>query len=153
MIKETGTVISVEPGALWVQTSQKSACQSCPSEKGCGQGTLSKKTTAETTVRALLRDGDESSFRPGDSVEIGVPEGLLVSATLLLYLLPLLTLLVGIVVAQTWSGSDSATALGALVGLLFGGCLVRFNSYRQRNNPGVHPVVLEKKLRNLSHGG
>ncbi len=106
---------------------------------------------AKTRIRALLQEGDDTSFQPGDSVEIGVPEGLIVSATLLLYLMPLLTLGVGVLVANAWSGTDAATALGALAGLLIGGMLLRWRSWRQRNNPNLHPLVLAKTAsRNLT---
>ncbi len=112
---------------------------------------MSSRGAAKTRIRALLREGDDTHFQPGDRVEIGVPEGLIVSATLLLYLLPLLTLGVGVVVANAWSGSDGATALGALAGLSIGGMLLRWRSQRQRNNPEMHPLVLAKTAsRNLT---
>ena len=149
MIEERGIIRSVEKTALWVETVQKSACSSCGSEKNCGQNTLIEsllhKTTGTTTsIRALLPDGDRNHYRVDEQVLIGVPDHVVVSGTLLLYFLPLLTLVIGVTVAYQWSGADSMIALGALSGLIVGGGLVRLHSRHCYNDPAIQPVVLKK---------
>ena len=144
MIEETGKVLAVEEGALWVEALQTSACGKCAAEKGCGQSLLSKLASNTVAIRALLQEGDESRFVVDDNVLIGIPENVVVSSTVLLYLLPLITMIVGVTVGHQWSGSDGASALGGLLGLIIGGLLVRFHSYRHRRNTDVQPVVLRR---------
>ena len=37
MLEETGTVVKIEPDALWVETVQTTTCGSCSARRGCGQ--------------------------------------------------------------------------------------------------------------------
>jgi sigma-E factor negative regulatory protein RseC len=149
MIEETGTVVSVEQNAVWVQTIQKSACSSCGAEKNCGQNTLLESFTGKpgsqkSVIRAQLKASDTNSYQVDDQVVIGVPEQTVVYGTLLLYLLPMTTLILAVVIAYSWGASDAGMALGAVLGLLAGGMLVRFHSRRHRREPLLDPVVLKK---------
>ena len=149
MIKETATVLSIEDDALWVETEQSSACSGCGVEKECGQNTLFSglmgKASANTTaIRALLSTEDKNHYQVNDQVLIGVPDHVVVSGTLLLYLLPLLTMIIGVTVVYHWGGSDAMMALGALFGLVAGSALVRFRSRKHRQNPAIQPRVLGK---------
>ena len=144
MIKETGTVISVEEDALWVETNQRSSCQSCAAEKGCGQGLIARASSKTMKIRVLLDSSNQDRFYPNDRVLIGIPAGVVVSGTLMLYLLPLLTLVTGVLIGYSWSGGDGATALGGLLGLITGGLLVRLHTLRYRHDKRVHPVVLKR---------
>lgn len=146
MIEETGKILSIEDDALWVEATQHSSCQSCEAEKGCGQNLLMKAATSGNTmvIRALLPTDNTIEFKVDDQVLIGIPEDVIVSSTMLLYLLPLLTMITGVMVGHTWSGNDVASALGGVFGLLIGGGLVRLHSWRQRNNTRVHPIVLKR---------
>jgi sigma-E factor negative regulatory protein RseC len=51
MILETGVVVAVESDGLWVETIQKSACEVCVAEKGCGQKFLSKLAGKTVSIR------------------------------------------------------------------------------------------------------
>lgn len=148
MIKETGRVVAIEEDGVWVETIQQSACQTCVAEKGCGQSLIAKMTGKTTAIRALPGLCDLSHIGRDDRVVIGIPEHVVVSGTLLVYLLPLLTMISGALLsgslATTSPASDIYTALGGLLGLVAGGLIVRGHSYLNRNNIDVHPMLLEQ---------
>ena len=147
MIKETGRVVAIEEDGVWVETIQQSACQTCVAEKGCGQSLIAKMTGKTTVIRVLPGQYDISHIGMDDSVVIGIPEHVVVSGTLLIYLLPLLTMIAGILLtdslATTNSTSDLYPVLGGLFGLVTGSLIVRVHSYLNRNNLDVHPVLIE----------
>jgi sigma-E factor negative regulatory protein RseC len=148
VIKETGRVVTIEEDGVWVETIQQSACQTCVAEKGCGQSLIAKMTGKTTAIRVLPGLCDLSLIGRDDRVVIGIPEHVVVSGTLLVYLLPLLTMISGALLsgslATTSPTSDIHTALGGLLGLVAGGLIVRGHSYLNRNNLDVHPMLLEQ---------
>lgn len=144
MIKETGRVIALESDGLWVETIQRSACHSCAVQKGCGQGALARFAGKPAAIRVLPGDCDLARFSTDDQVVIGIPEDVLVRGTLLIYLLPLLTLVGGALLAGAVSPQDYVVAIGALLGLLAGGGVARLHSALNKNNYRVQPVLLER---------
>lgn len=143
MIKETGKVISIDTDGIWVETIQRSACQSCAVEKGCGQSLIAKATGKTTSIRALADNNDLKSLKVDDQVVIGIPENVVVTGTLLTYFLPLLLMIIGVLISSKLFVNDSFVAVGALAGLVCGGLLVRLHSHLNRINTDVQPTILE----------
>ena len=144
MIRETGRVVAIEDDGVWIETIQQSACQSCVAEKGCGQRLIAKMTGKTTAIRALPGHCDLSRISMNDQVVIGIPEHVVVNGSLLIYLLPLLTMIAGAILADNLSSGDLSTALGGMLGLMAGSLAVRVHSYINRNNLEVHPMLLEQ---------
>ena len=142
MILETGTIVSVESDGLWVETIQKSACEACVAEKGCGQKFLSKLAGKTTSIRVLLNKQSGQNFSVGQSVTIGIPEDVIVLASLLVYLLPIFGALAGAAFVGT-EGGDLQGIVGALSGFLLGGWLVNLHSKKSRNDLRYNPVLVE----------
>ncbi|MBW7472752.1 SoxR reducing system RseC family protein [Marinobacter sp. M216] len=123
MITENGTVVALKDDRVWVQTIRQSACESCSARSGCGQRVLASATggranqvLVENTVRAQV----------GDEVTIGIDEQALLGASLIVYALPLLLMVLASIVGHQLSGgSDPGAILGAVVGLLSGFLLSR----------------------------
>lgn len=148
MLVETGRVVSADSDALWVETIQKSSCDVCSAQKGCGQRLLSQLTGKTTRIRIPLNGVSSARFSVGQEIAIGIPEHLVVSSSLLVYLVPILGALAG-----AWcvdSPVDAYNMLGAVGGLLLGGLLVRLHSLRNRNNSDVNPVLVDEALRDLT---
>ncbi len=115
LIREYGTVAEVTLGGVWVHTLRQSGCQSCSSQGNCGVSVLSgvlnrrhHRVWAATDVPLSV----------GDQVQLVLPARALVQASLLMYLLPLLGLMLGAVLGQQLFSSDGASILGAVLGLL-----------------------------------
>ena len=144
MILETGTVVAVESDVLWVETIQKSACEVCVAEKGCGQKFLSKLAGKTTSIRVLLDKQSQQKFSVGQSVTIGIPEDVIVLASLLVYLLPIFGAVAGAaLVGINGGGGDLQSIAGALAGLLFGGWLVSLHSRKSRNDLRYNPILVD----------
>ena len=143
MILETGTVVAVESDGLWVETIQKSACEVCVAEKGCGQKFLSRLAGKTTSIRVLLNNQPQQKFSVGQSVTIGIPEDVIVLASLLVYLLPIFGAVAGAAIVGINGGGDLQSISGALTGLLLGGWLVRLHSQKSRNDLRYNPILVD----------
>ncbi len=94
----------------------------------------------EKTVR--LRVATDLPLQPGDKVLIGLSEHALAIGSLGVYVLPLLGLFGGALVGKSIVGSDSATLLGGLSGLLLSFSGLKY--FRLLDRQGFHPVILRK---------
>lgn len=153
MIKETGRVVAVEDAAIWVETIRQSTCQSCSVQKGCGHGILANLSAGrQHHVRALPGQFNLVDIQIDDQVEISIPERLLVMGALTVYLLPLLSLLAGAVLATYWLpeallNTDAVGFIGAAVGFCLGLFGVKCHSRLHRDDDRLQPVVIAIQLR------
>lgn len=95
-------------------------CGHCHETGGCQSGILGRLFRSEPRQFRML---NSIGAAPGDHVLVRVAEGATLRAVLLIYVLPLLSLLLGAIagnaVGEAGNG-DLATALGALCGFAFG---------------------------------
>jgi len=146
MILETGTVVAVEADSLWVETIQRSTCEACAAKKGCGQRVLSKLTGKTNRIRVLFGAQSPKKVSPGQSVTIGIPEDVIVSGSILVYILPVVAAVIG-----AWllgSQNDALGILGAARGLLLSGLIVNLQSKKARNDLRLNPVLLQDPSEN-----
>lgn len=146
MLEEVGTVVRIEPDALWVETLQKSACGSCSAQKGCGQHALGKVLATSSSIRVLLQGQPAESFHLNQDVVIGIPEDVVVRGALMVYLVPLFLMIV-----FAWGGyqlapTDGFSAFCAVLGLLLGGGIIHWHSRKTRNDPRLQPVLLSTSV-------
>lgn len=123
MITESGKVIAIDGDRVWVQTIRNSACQSCAARHGCGQRALASATGGRANQ---IRVSNRLNAQVGDEVMLAIDEAALLRASLLVYAVPLLLLVVGAVVGhQVSGGQDVAAMFGAVAGLGVGLVLAR----------------------------
>jgi len=115
-----GIVSHVKNGQALVRLIPQESCGYCGHDTSCG---LSRKTGKELWV------SDNIGVRPGMTVLIDISSEGLLSATLILYGIPLFLLLTGAIVGQ-FSRGEIGSAIGAGIGLLCGIPVVRFLSNR-----------------------
>lgn len=144
MIEEPGRVVAVEEGAVWVETLRRSTCSACSANAGCGQGLMEKLGVGQR--RGYVRALTDLRLAVGDGVVIGIREDLLVQSSLRVYLLPLLGLFAGAMLAQWLALAESFVILGALGGFLAVWWLVRWRSRQDADDPVRQPVVLRAEL-------
>lgn len=142
MIKETAKVVGVDiqGGNLWVEGIQRSTCGSCVARAGCGHRLLGQRKTP--TIKAAIAPEDRFNYQVGYSVEVGIPEDLIVKSSLLLYLLPLGCLLLAALLADYWLGKEWLTICAGVAGLLSGAVLVRSLSAKISSDNTLHAQVL-----------
>ncbi|MGR9116811.1 MAG: SoxR reducing system RseC family protein [Gammaproteobacteria bacterium] len=117
MIEETAIVAKIENNQVWVETRATKGCGGCQQKSVCSTSVLDKMIQK----RAVEVDCD-IELKTGDEVVVGIEEGVLIRASLLLYLLPLLAMvLVGAVTQELLpAGADkgdlmvAGTALASL---------------------------------------
>lgn len=97
MIEEIGKVVAVEPGFAWVETQVKTTCSSCVANDNCGTGLVAK---AFTPKPEHLLIPTPSPLQVGQSVKIGIPEQHLLSASMWMYLVPVMALLASAAMLQ-----------------------------------------------------
>lgn len=145
MLTETGRVVAVEPGTLWVETIRQSVCGSCAAQKGCGHGLLNQigdghRNYLQLSSRSFSRD----QFQIDDRVTIGVPERLMLRGSAVLYLLPLACMLLASLAMPTLlpAISELASIGGAVGGFAVGLLLVRWHARYHQDNPDFQPRLL-----------
>ncbi|UZE95232.1 SoxR reducing system RseC family protein [Alkalimarinus alittae] len=143
MLEETGVVVAVEKGQAWVQTIRKSACSSCEAKSGCGQGVLARISDGKAN-QVLV--SNTLNLKVGEDVLIGIPEDLLVKASVMVYLLPLLMMIAAASIAEKWLLiGDAWVALAGVSGLAFGFVLVKLYSNVHKNDQRFCPKMIKAK--------
>ena len=95
MITEQARVVDVtDSGRIELEVERQTACGKCEVQGACGVGALGRLLGVRKP-RLSLPGND--LVKKGDIVTIGIPEGALVRTSLLIYLVPLLTLLLSAV--------------------------------------------------------
>ncbi|PCM43671.1 SoxR reducing system RseC family protein [Marinobacter sp. ANT_B65] len=138
MITETGKVVAVTGEHAWVQTIRASACQSCTARHGCGQKVLASASGGRANQVRVVNSTNASV---GEEVTLGIDESALLGASLLVYALPLLLMVVASVFGHYLSGgSDLAAMSGAVAGLASGFLISR--QLQCRNIGNYEPILL-----------
>lgn len=151
MLLETGRVVAVETDGVWVETINKTSCGSCAAQKGCGHGMMNRISEGRRSlIRALPGKVLPMDCSVDDEVSISIPEEVILRGSLLVYILPLITMLGG-----AWAGAaviplseDAAGGLGAILGFALGFGLVRWHAFRHRNDQSLQPVLMAIVRRN-----
>ncbi len=145
MILETGRIVSIEPEGLWVETIQRSTCGSCKAEKGCGQSLIAKWSGHTSYIWVLLEGRNPANYEIGDEIKLGIPEEVIAKGAMLVYLLPLITLLAATLSAHHFFANELITTLSAFAGLIVGGLILRWHAYRTRFDSRLQPVVVDDR--------
>ncbi len=119
MIEEIALVSQVDGSRVWIEVDRRSACAACASADGCGQKRIndwfpSKRVTVE------VDNPNNLIVSPGQTVTVGLEEGALVKASLILYLLPLLGLILSPILISIFGFSEIFQILSAILGFTVG---------------------------------
>ena len=149
MTVEKARVISIEPcsdgdnGALWVETFQQSTCGSCEAKGACGQGVLGRwLARGSHCIRVLCDKGQADLFTVGQWVDIGVPDGVVLKASLMAYLLPLLAMIGVAILFESLYGGDLLALIGGMIGFIAGLVLVRIYERKHLDSRQNQPQLL-----------
>lgn len=143
MLTETGQIVAVETDGLWVETIQRSTCGSCAAKSGCGQHLMSRMSGHNSYLWVSLQGRKAEGFQVGDTITLGVPEAVVANGSLLVYLLPLVTMLAMTGLAHHLWQIEPVTILAGLVGLVSGGGWVRWRAHKTRHDPRLQPVLID----------
>ncbi len=146
MVKELGRVTGLVGNWALVEMQRQSTCSHCELSNGCGTGAVGRLLGHR---RKPVMIKNEHHLRPGDSIILGLPEGAFLKASLLIYGLPLLGLIVGGMLALWITGESELfafvfAAAGFVTGLQISALLAR-RQYSNQFSPRVLQVRGEPK--------
>lgn len=152
MMTERARVVAVDEQGVWLETIQRSACNACSAQKGCGQSVLGKFFDGKRHhfQVALQQCNPElhGKLQIDDSVEIGFADQAVLKGSLMLYLLPMLSmLLAGIGLSESLKGvfnSDLLAIVGAAAGLVLGLAVVRWHNRYAGSAEQYQPQILRR---------
>jgi len=141
VLEEVAQVSEVHPDHLVIETRRLSACHSCQSHDNCGQRKLAGLFGNGS---AFLTIGNPKGLliKPGQSVVIGLHEGAILKSSLLLYLMPILTLIGASLLASWLFDTELSVILAGVTGLAGGFWLAKIISAKLLSNPSYYPVLL-----------
>jgi sigma-E factor negative regulatory protein RseC len=90
MVEESALVLKVDSDNVWVQAIQQTACGSCQAQKGCGHSLLAKVGQKQIEI-PVSRNGLD--VQVNDQVMIGVPEQAIIRSSLMMYGIPLISMI------------------------------------------------------------
>lgn len=99
-----------------------STCGRCAARTGCGHGLLDTLGRGRHRTFTLPRSLLPEAVAVGEELLLGVPQGAILAAAVVVYALPLTGFVAGALLA---SGSDAGALVAASLGLLLGGLLAR----------------------------
>lgn len=142
MIEQTATVLSSDDSHAVVEVGRQSSCSSC-SAKGCGTGTLANLFGNKAIQ---LQIDNPLHAQAGDEVVIGIREQALIKGSLLVYILPLLSMMLGGLVGGTVvdTANEAPTLIGAVAGLAIGLLWLRHLTRNLRYNAEFSAVMLRR---------
>jgi sigma-E factor negative regulatory protein RseC len=148
MIEEQAQVVAVEGDQLILQAQTQSACGSCSAKSGCGTSLLSKVVGRKFS---RFQATNEINAKVGDTVVVGLAEDALLKGSLVMYLIPIISMFGFALTADflLQGGGDAAShdrsvALLAIIGLIVGAGMAKWYFSRQPNKQQFSPVVLRK---------
>ena len=132
MIESPARVVRTEGARTWVTSEAPESCGACGG-RGCG-----------SSLYARLLHPREPEFpvdnpigaKPGEQVVIGLPDGALLHASVVGYVMPVLLVLGGAAAGEYWGG-ELISVLGALSGLALTAVLLR-----SQRTAHAGPVIL-----------
>jgi len=145
LLETQGRVIAVEDGFAWVESERKGGCSSCASKGACGSQLLGEALTPSVNAQVSnqVRAQDPLGVRVGDTVLLGIEEKGALRAAFLMYGLPLLGLMSGLLLAQPW-GDLWAIAAG-MTGFALALFVVWLSGRASRHKPQkIQPVILAR---------
>lgn len=146
MIFEAGIVVGKANSSVMVETIQKTACDSCAAQPGCGHSVLSKLTGNSVRIRVLIGKFNTNEVFLGQSVTIAIPDHVVVKGSLFVYLVPLLGSLIGAWAMGSFDKSvalDLMSIMGAAFGLIIGGIFVRVRSQKSQDESESNPILYD----------
>ncbi len=146
IIKETAVVVSVDGDYAWVEAKAKSGCGSCEVNQSCGTGLLSQlfgRRAFHHRIRNTL------NVKPGDTVVVAIPQGGLLLASLVIYSVPLIALIITALLADSFSIPEWGVVLSGAVGLFFGVLVSRWLGKQLENSDKTQISMLCKLESNM----
>jgi len=98
LIEEVGTIRAVEGNYVWVETQVKTTCSGCKASDACPTSTIAKAFTPKSN-HVYLEVPCELAI--GQQVKIGINERALLAASIMVYIVPLIAMMLSAVIIMS----------------------------------------------------
>jgi sigma-E factor negative regulatory protein RseC len=146
MLEEHAVILSISTSShnssysiATLEIERKTACGLCGKTRGCGNSIWGKLFAHQSTA---FKAQNRINAKVGDSVVVGINERALLKSALLLYILPLVTMLIGAILVNELMHNNAGAVLGALIGLVLGLVWVKGHTTASRYFLEQQPVIL-----------
>lgn len=147
MIEERAVILSLEanasapdtPNMAVLEIERKTACGLCGQTGGCGNSLWGKLFAHRSTA---FKANNHINASVGQSVIVGIDEQALLWSALLLYILPLVTMMIASILVMQVNDSNGVVMLAALAGLIVGLLWVKGFTASQRYFVMQQPIIL-----------
>jgi sigma-E factor negative regulatory protein RseC len=143
MIEERAVILSLEHSSsdstATLEIERKTACGLCGQTRGCGNSIWGKLFAHQSSA---FKAQNKINAKVGDSVIVGINEKALVKSAMLLYILPLATMLIGAILVSHFRQTDASAMLGAVLGLVLGLLWVKGHTMSSSYFRLQQPVIL-----------
>ena len=140
MLRESAVVISYENGIAKVKCQSQSACGQCAAKNSCGTSSLSelngKRGEHIFNVEILM------PLREGQIVEIGLEEKSMLLSALLMYIVPLLTLVLSTLISDYISHNEILRTKLIFFSTAISFIVVKIYSRNLAQKTEFHPTLL-----------
>ncbi|MDH3713657.1 MAG: SoxR reducing system RseC family protein [Gammaproteobacteria bacterium] len=120
MIEQPALVAAARRHKVWVRSCAATHCHACATGRGCGAGWLLRCFAVRASEPLVIKHS--GPLAAGDRVILSVPERWLLTAAAAVYGAPLLGLLAGAALGDSWGQDLGAMVLGG-VGFTVGAAL------------------------------
>jgi len=143
MIEETAVVVKCEGEFAWVEAQRKSACGQCGVNKACGTGTISRIWSQKPSKMKAI---NQAQAQEGETVLIGLQESALVQGSLIVYLLPIVSLILFAIFGEQMAGQwqFASTEITSIIFGIIGFLLVKKFSRHIQADTRFQPVILKR---------
>jgi sigma-E factor negative regulatory protein RseC len=147
MIEERAVILSLDNTSgdstasttATLEIERKTACGLCGQTRGCGNSIWGKLFAHQSTA---FKAQNRINAKVGDSVIVGINEKALLKSAMLLYMLPLATMLIGAILVRQFSATELGAMLGAAAGLVLGLLWVKGHTASSGYFSLQQPVIL-----------
>ena len=140
MIEEQAIVIQTRGNHVEIKMQRQSACNHCDLNRGCGTGAIgrllghrSKPLIIETSL----------PLKMGDQVVLGMPDSSFLTASLLIYGLPLFTLVCSAMLGQLLFNGSEGLVLGFALSGFVAGLVFSARKAKTRFSTEFSPRILQ----------
>lgn len=141
MLEQDATVVESNEDQIWVEAISRSSCSQC-STTSCSTSVISKLFGLK---RNLLKMENTLQAKAGDQVIIGIPDNVLVKASVWAYLVPIISMVLFTLLAVVEGFGDGLQVLFALVGLGAGFLMVGRLTRSGKQGGAFDPLLLRVK--------
>ena len=139
MLRETGLVSDLIGELAIVQTQNQMACGSCKVVDTCGNGIIEKYLSGKIFSSKVFNC---LNAKIGDKVILEIPNSSVTKASIIVYLVPLLSFIFFALVASLFFYSESLIIFTSLIGLASGFFVTKFYNRRLLNSELYLPKMV-----------